>query len=187
MSERKSKEFASLRCLKSPKTWHRCQGHRTFTKKCAKLTSFIEASLKGEDTISSKNLFPSGSPGWGRCAELTFTGCKDQAQTDISYSQMPPHLLRWLFGWKTWPVCFSWRGLREQVPAGGDLASGDNQLRYSESEWLALLQPSNPPSNSCLLPLFDNPNWSIWVTQREGSNALCQFLAKGENEQAVVF
>lgn len=29
VSECKSQEFASLRCLKSPKSWHWCQGHRT--------------------------------------------------------------------------------------------------------------------------------------------------------------
>lgn len=102
---------------------------------------------------------------------------------------MSPHLLRWLFGWETWPqsalVSVVWES-RCQASADGDLASGYYQLCYSESEWSAILQPSNPHSNSRLLPLFDNPDWSIWVAQWEGSNALCQFLAKGENEQAVL-
>lgn len=188
MSERKYKEFTSLRCLKSPKTWHRCQGCRTFTKNVLNWQASSKLLSRVKTWLVLRACFHQEAQGKAG-VQLTFTGCKDQAQTDISYSQMSPHLLRWLFGWETSPqsalVDMVWDS-RCQASAGGDLASGYYQLCYSESEWLAVLQPSNPPSNSRLLPLFDNPDWFIWVAQREGSNALYQLLAKVENEQAVL-
>lgn len=51
--------------------------------------------------------------------QLTYTGCKDQAQTDyLLYSQMssPFTEVDFSVGDLT-PVCFRWRGLREQVPS----------------------------------------------------------------------
>lgn len=150
---------------------------QTFTKNVPNQQSFIRSFSQGENRLV---LFRTASleAGWGRCAVNLYWMLKiKHRQISLIFPDVLP-IYWWIFGGRPDPVRFRWRGLREQVPSINWCRPGFGyyQLCYSESEWLAILQPSNPPSNSCCSLCLTTPRLiHLNGSQQEGSNALCQF------------